>query len=946
MSCHSSIPGEAAYDPRDCLRIGYGRRKNQMKIVRLKINGIEEPLGFSMSHISVSWNVEDSRGQKALWVKIELAEDEAFRDIVSLKEGMELSCTGVSVEAALTSRKRYFVRVTIDDDTKDKVSAVTAFETGKMGEEWTARWIGTQQEDSFHPVFQKEIIVGEKKICRARLYICGLGVYETYLNQEKVGNELLAPFLNDYQSALQVQTYDITENLKDRNLLEVWLGNGWYKGSYGGADATFYGGNQFALIAEIHIDYMDGTREVIVTDESWKYRGSDVEESSIYGGEIYNRQLWNGKQNLIKSAVELHLDKTLLTDRYSLPVLVKETLPVKELIRTAAGEAVLDMGQNFAGWLRFYSRQPEGTKIHLEFGEVLQNDNFYNDNYRTAKGGFVYVSDGVEEWVRPHFTFFGFRYVKVSGWIGELCPEDFQGCVIYSDLERIGYLETGNAIINRLYQNSLWGQKSNFLDIPSDCPQRDERLGWTGDAQVFSTTASYHMDTRAFYRKYLWDMRHEQLKRNGGIPAYVPSPSAGPINAICAVWGDAATIIPDVIARMFNDIEDMKTYYPMMKDWVDYVGSKIEKMHGSKEALWDFEFQLGDWLALDGSDEQAVKGDTPDDYVATLYYYRSIQIVAEFAERFGLKTDAEKYRRLEARVRELLLDNFFTPVGHLSAVTQAAYVAAMKFHVYRNRDVLVKDFLLLLQKHENKIKCGFVGAPMICQVLAEYEQIDTAYKLLFQEGFPGWLYAVNLGATTIWERWNSLLPDGTISGTDMNSLNHYSYGSVVEFLYAYTAGIHPLEDGFQRAVIAPNPHGKLRYCNCIYHSAAGTYVVNWEIRKTGNLKIHIEIPFGSSALVKLPQYKSSQFELEAGIYNYEYMPLIDYRLKFSKDTALDEIFADVQASEILRRIIPASTTLRRNGNITVEQLGQLAMLGITEEMVEQLLDELKGFTYF
>jgi alpha-L-rhamnosidase len=349
---------------------------------------------------------------------------------------------------------------------------------------------------------------------------------------------------------------------------------------------------------------------------------------------------------------------------------------------------------------------------------------------------------------------------------------------------------------------------------------------------------------------------------------------------------------------------------------------------------------------LDGSDEQAVKGDTPDDYVATLYYYRSIQIVAEFAERLGLKMAAEKYHRLEARVRELLLDNFFTPVGHLSAITQASHIAAMKFHVYRNRDVLVKDFLSLLQKHGNKIKCGFVGAPMICQALAEYEQIDTAYKLLFQESFPGWLYAVNLGATTIWERWNSLLSDGKISGTDMNSLNHYSYGSVVEFLYAYTAGIRPLEGGFQRVVIAPNPHGKLRYCNCTYHSAAGTYVVNWEICKTRNLKVHIEIPFGSSALVKLPQYESSPFELEAGIYNYEYTPAIDYRLKFSKNTALDEIFADTQANEILRRIIPASAMLRENGSITVEQLGQISVLGITEEMAEQLLDELKGITYF
>ncbi|MDR1639378.1 MAG: family 78 glycoside hydrolase catalytic domain, partial [Clostridiales bacterium] len=587
------------------------------------------------------------------------------------------------------------------------------------------------------------------------------------------------------------------------------------------------------------------------------------------------------------------------------------------------------------------STQPEGARIHLEFGEILQNSNFYNDNYRTAKGGFTYVSNGKPELVKPSFTFFGFRYVKVSGWQGEINPDDFTGCVTYSDLERTGFLTTGNAKINQLYSNSLWSLKSNFLDIPTDCPQRDERLGWTGDAQVFSATASYHMDTRAFYQKYLWDIQNEQSKLKGGVPAYAPKPPHGPISVVAAIWGDAATIIPDVLLKMFNE-ETYKKNFPMMKAWVDYVGEEIEKVHQTKAALWDFGFQFGDWLALDGPDLQAYKGDTPDDYLATVYYWHSLELVAGFAKRLRLESTQIYYSELAEKVKEVLLSNFFTPVGHLSVPNQAAYIAALNFGLWRDKDVLLQDFINLLQKHGNQIKCGFVGAPLICQTLAKFGKIHEAYKLILREDFPSWLYAVNLGATTIWERWNSVLPDGLISGTDMNSLNHYSYGSVVEFLYAYASGLMPSSDqGFAKALIAPHPHRELKSCNCKYVSNAGAYVVDWSIQDDGSLKVHIEIPFGCLATVNLPASSLEPFELKSGSYDYHYVPNVDFRQKFTKASTLDEIFEDEAASRLALSLLPQLSFMKGNGGVTIDGLRRMTMFGITNESVDALLDGLK-----
>ena len=715
-------------------------------------------------------------------------------------------------------------------------------------------------------------------------------------------------------------------------------------------------GDEMMAIAELHMEYEDGKKEVIATDDTWLYRGSDIEESGIYYGEIFNRLLWKNRNNPWKK-VKVKEMPGRLVERYSLPVRVKEELIPIQIIHTPAGELVLDMGQNHAGYMEFTADFAEGTRIVIECGEVLQNGNFYHENYRDAQSVFIYISDGRKEIVRPHFTYFGYRYLKVTGWPGELQKEDIHAKVVYSDLERTGYIETSDEKINRLYQNCLWSQKSNFIDLPTDCPQRSERLGWTGDAQVFSPTASYNMDTRAFYRKYLRDLRSEQLRAQGAVPNYIPS--IGDHAGAASVWGDAAVFIPEQLYTAYGNIEEMEGYYPLMRDWVDYL-YRADEENGGKRLLLN-RFQFGDWLALDGITEQSFKGATEDDYIGSIYYFRSVKLTAQMAERLGYSEDAEKYKKLGEEIYAAILTEYFAPNGRLAMDTQAAYIIALKFGIYRDREKLIAQFKERMRKDCYQIRCGFVGAPLLCTTLCENGMEDLAYYFLFQESFPSWLYCVNLGATTIWERWNSLLEDGTVSGTGMNSFNHYSYGSVVEFLYSYIAGIRADEPGYRSATIAPMPDMRFRYFNCTYDSASGKYVSNWEIAENGIIMLHVEIPFNCKARVVLPRYSKQQFTgytyedgrreniggrvtengkimLCSGSYEFSYMPDKDYRQRYDTHTRLVEVAEDEEVLAILKKELPAAYEIilkkdKENENLTFGELGTMFFLGFTEEMV-------------
>ncbi len=910
-----------------------------MKLYDVKINGIVNPMGFSFPYVSCSWKVCETVSKKQQYARIEVSQDSSFAELLFMKEGEELKQAGEALEIKLKPRTRYHYRIFVEGDAGDKaVSDICWFETGKRQEAWQAEWITPQREDEFHPVFEKGFTI-TKAVRRARLYITGVGLFEASLNRNKLGEEYLTPYINHYESGIQTFTYAVDDLAEGENQLHILLGEGWYMGTFGLDLQKCNFGSRMAAIAELHIEYVDGSKEAILSDESWHYRGSDIVSSGIYDGEVINRLLWANKENPWKKAEILslpekneetrYLAKNKLMDRISIPVIVKETMPVKEILTTPAGEVLLDFGQNFAGFVEIHSMLPRGTEIRLECAEILQQGNFYHKNYRDAKAEFVYLSDGTSETIRPHFTFFGFRYIRVTGWPGVPTKEDFTGCVLYSDLERTGYLHTSNEKINRLYENTLWGLKSNFIDMPTDCPQRSEKLGWTGDAQVFSATASYHMDTRAFYHKFLTDLRGEQLLLDGAVPNYFPN--FGHKRDAGSIWGDVASFVPDVLYRYFSNADELHYHYALMKDWVDYIDRKDEER--GKRYLFDFGFHFGDWLALDGVTPDAYKGGTDDGYLASVYYYRSTQIVRQAAELLGKKEDVANLLDREEKIYKSILNEYFTPNGRLSIDTQAAYVVAIHFRVYINKDRLVAQFKERLKKDCYQIKCGFAGAPLLCTALAEAGEYRIAYDFLFNEGFPGWLYAVNMGATTVWERWNSVLPDGTIMDTGMNSLNHYAYGSVMEFVYGYAAGIRPAAPGFLKAWLCPHPDIRLREMEASYDSANGKFDCNYRIEKNGKLTVWGAVPFNAQALLVLPECEEycEPIQLDAGDFSYTYNPKRDFRRLYGRESSLIQLGNSQKAVDILCKYVPG--------------LAQVA-ISVNAEFAATTLEEALHMPYF
>ncbi len=968
-----------------------------MKITNIRINGIENPLGYVLDGLTCSWNVSDTISKKQTDAVIEVSKDAVFSEILCRKEGADLKQGGEQLEVTLAPRTKYYLRVSVTGDAGDHaVSETQTIETGKMDEPWTAEWIAAAKEDTFHPVLSKSF-TAKGDVTRARLYISGVGLFEAYLNGQKLGEEYLTPYVNNYETNIQVITFPVEECLKEENTLEILLGKGWYMSVFGLALQPNNYGDRMAAIAEMHIEYADGTEEVVATDGSWEYCGSDIEDSGIYLGETLNRQLWAGKANekkpvevladpaaseteeapphirsaadridLAENASRLvdagtkNLVKSHLMDRISIPVLVKESILVKEVIQTPAGETVLDFGQNFAGFVEFEAELPAGTKVVLDCGEILQKGNFYNGNYRDAQSQFIYVSDGRKETVRPHFTFFGFRYIRVTGWAGELKAEDFIGRVLYSDIRRTGYIKTSNEKINRLYENTVWGLKSNFIDMPTDCPQRSERLGWTGDAQVFAPTASYHMDTRAFFHKFIKDLKDEQEYLDGGMPNFLPN--MGHQETAGSVWGDIATFLPYTMYLYYGDKNELAYCYPMMKNWVDYIDRKDAER--GRTYLFDFLDTFGDWLALDGPTPSSFKGSTDDTYVSTLYYYRSTQMVREMAEVLEIIEDVVHYGELEKHIETAIYNEFFTPSGRLAINTQSAGVIAMKFGLGQDREKLKAQFRARLQQDLNQIKGGFVGAPLLCTVLAEAGMFELAYDFLLKEGFPSWLYSVNLGATTIWERWNSVFEDGTISDTGMNSLNHYSYGSVMEFVYAYVGGIRPLTPGFASAIIAPHPDIRIPKVDCSYESVNGKYVSNWEICADGQIKAHIEVPFNCKAEVELPGYDPAEAAanaaangwkmdaagrllLTAGAYDFLYQPTKDLRKPYTRQTTLGRIAQDPNAVGILGKYTPALAGIAMSGNPemasnSLEVLSHMGFLPFDPAALETAITEIEN----
>lgn len=836
-----------------------------MRIKDLRCDHLTEPLGFALDRPTFTWTVEGARGKKQKTARLEISHDSAFADVLyDSGEQTGLSSVGVTPELKLKPRTRYHFRVTVTSDAGETAQGVSWFETGKRDERFQGKWIAAPYDNDVHPVLGTTFNV-DGRVESARLYVTALGVYEASINGVKVGDEVLPPFFNDYNHWLQVQTYDVTALLRPgKNELSAMLGNGWYRGRFGfGKDIDKIYGDRMQLLAELRLTMLDGKTVTVGSDESWLCARGPAQMSNIYDGEVWDARKEGAK--LKDKAQKGAKPQGKLTDRLSPPVRIIETIKNPKVITTPAGETVLDFGQVATGWVEFDVNLPRGAKVMLQYGELLQHGNFYNENLRTAKQEYHFISAGKPAHVRPHFTFYGFRYVKLTGF-ENVDAKAFTACVIHSDLKEIGELKTSNRKVNRLIANARWGQKGNFLDVPTDCPQRDERMGWTGDAQVFAPTASYNMYTPAFFKKYLHDMLMDQGDYEGAVPHVVPDvlgqigrkrtdmPFRGSPAGSCA-WADAATMIPWTVYQFFGDKALLERNYDNMKQWVEWI-KKQDETHCNGERLWRCGFHFADWLALDNPVQGSPFGGTDPYYVASAYYYYSTMLTANAAKVLGYQADADKYGALAEEIKAAFRKEFFTATGRVSEPTQTAMAIALKLDLVppKHRDRLKGDLKKKLEARKLHLDTGFVGTYFLPSVLSDNGMNDIAYTLLLNEDYPSWLYEVNMGATTVWERWNSVLPNGLVSDTGMNSMNHYAYGSIVEWMYRYMVGLNPdpAAPGFKRAVIAPMPDPRMRSVKAKYQSAAGTYEVAWEY-KDHQLHMSVTVPFDAKASFQAPQ---------------------------------------------------------------------------------------------
>ncbi len=763
------------------------------------------------------------------------------------------------------------VRIWDNNNKASKWSEPAFWEMGILSsDEWLADWITMENEidlDGSKPAhfLRKEFNAG-KKIESARIYASSLGLYQLFINGKKVGDQLFTPGWTSYNKRIQYQTYDITAMLKENNAIGATLGDGWFRGNIGWQDQRNYYGEKLALIAQIQINYTDGSSEVIVTDNSWKATTGPIIFSDIYNGETYdaNKEMpgWNTygfDESNWGSVSALDYSKGHLIAPQGPPVkAVEEIKPIK-ILTTPKGETVLDMGQNMVGWVRLKVSGEKGHAVTLKFAEVLDKEgNFYTDNLRAAKVTDTYILKGEgEEIYEPSFTFHGFRFVQLIDFPGTPALDNITGVVIHSDMEETGTFSCSEPLINQLQHNIKWGQKGNFLDVPTDCPQRDERMGWTGDAQVFAPTASYIYNTAGFYTKWMKDVAADQLP-DGKVPHVIPDVLRGGGGA--TGWADVTLIVPWTNYLAYNDKQILEVQYPSMQAWVKYMQNRA-----GEDLLWTGDPHFGDWLAFASTRSDYTGATTEKDLIATAYFAYSSSLLSEIAEIIGKKDDAEKYAQLSEEIKKAFVHEFVTPSGRLVSHTQTAYLLAIAFELLPEE--LINKAVEYLAGDVKKFKhltTGFLGTPLLCKTLSAYGHDDLAFMLLNRKEYPSWLYPVTQGATTIWERWDGQKPDGNFQNVGMNSFNHYAYGAIGEWLYTYVAGIQIDEKnpGYKHFFLSPHPGGGLTNADATFNSIHGEIKSAWKIENE-NMIYDIAIPANTSATIILPSAKIENVQINS-----------------------------------------------------------------------------------
>ncbi|WP_418262580.1 glycoside hydrolase family 78 protein [Flavobacterium faecale] len=855
-----------------CTQIVIGAPKN--KIVKTVCEYRTNPVGIDVVKPRFSWQiVAEGQNVKQVAYEIRVAKTQAALNSTknllwtSGKVSSDESVNVVYGGVPLKSMERAYWQVRVWDN-KNKVSDWSTPAFWEMGiletSSWKASWITMKDEQksttSLPSQYYRKEFSANKKVSSARVYVTSLGLYQLFLNGKKVSDDLFTPGFTSYKKRIQYQTYDVTDRIGQKNAIGAIVGDGWYRGYLGWDGLRSYYGDQLGLIVQLKINYTDGTSETITTDENWKVSYGAILKSDIYNGEKYDARL--EMDNWCQSGFDdskwakagvLNHSKEILVASNSIPVKVTQQITPIKIIKTPKGELVYDLGQNIVGWARLKVKGKKGDVVTLKFAEVLDKDgNFFTKNLRAAEATDVYtLKGGAEEVFEPHFTFHGFRFIKVEGYPGAPPTVDqITGMVIHSDMKQTGTLTTSDPLINQLQKNIQWGQRDNFLDIPTDCPQRDERVGWTGDAQVFSMTAAYNYDVAAFYTKWLKDLALDQ-QPNGEVPNIIPDMWKNKLGGTTA-WGDAAVIIPWTVYKSYGDKRILEEQYSSMKAWVDYMAK-----NAGDDYLWNQNrWHWGDWLAFHSDKPDYAGSVTEKDLIATAYFNYSTTILSKVAAIIGNTADAEKYSQLADNVKKAFIQEYITPNGRLVSHTQTAYALALSFDLVPEKLIPnAAQYFADDVKKFGHLTTGFVGTPLLCSTLSRIGRDDLAFMLLNRKEYPSWLYPVTQGATTIWERWDTQKPDGTIID-GMNSFNHYAYGAIGEWLYNHVAGlsIDPENPGYKHILFHPHPGGGLTHMKAEFESLYGKVVSNWEI-KGEDFIYNVTIPANTTATVTLPKVK-------------------------------------------------------------------------------------------
>jgi alpha-L-rhamnosidase len=736
---------------------------------------------------------------------------------------------------------------------------------------------------------------------KARIYATAHGTYQISLNGKRPDNRLLAPEYTAYEKYLCYQTYDVTAMLQaGQNVCGIWLADGWWGGRIGISGECGQYGLSRAFLMQMELEYCDGSCETVISDESfvWSDDG-EIRYSDIFIGEKQDHTFAANEKGFDYAGFNADSWQSVIVKDYGYdnlkpqigaPVMPICELPVREIIRTPRNEIIVDFGQVFAGFVRFKASEKKGTVIKLEHTEILdERGNFLNNIMGVNKDqtDFFICSGESGEVFEPQFTFHGFRYVRVTG-LSNLETAVFIGVAISSTMDNTGIFSCGNELLNKLYSNVRWSQYSNMISIPTDCPQR-ERAGWTGDIQVFAPTAIFNQDMQSFLERWLESMEAEQFD-DGQVPCIIPYTKSykNQLKAVfreeCSTgWSDACLIVPYVMYRLYGNLSVLKRHYPMMKRWMDYAQKQAEqntpksfqKKRGktareieNQKYLWNTGWHFGDWLIPSLSKsliESTKSGKVTKEVIAPMYYAYEVRLMTEISAILGCKEDADKYKQLFTRIKTAFAETYITPDGLITPNLQGIYVCALWFELVPKEieSKIVSRLVDLISANDYRLDTGFLATPVLLDVLTKYGHKDIVYKLLYQEKYPSWLYEIRKGATTIWENWGAIRPDGKVSTF---SYNHYALGCVCDWMYRYIGGIRNASVGYEKIIIKPEPDETLQWAESGYESVYGEIYCKWK-KENGHFNLRVRIPCNSSATIKLPD--GSRTEIGSGQYEFE-----------------------------------------------------------------------------